>query len=715
MKSRSIPAYIVILFGLLIVLPVPWHASASRASLVSRHSPAVLSDPADWPMYGHDPQRTNYNPAESTISPSNVNSLVQRWAFNLGSSSPTSGAPSVTNGRVYAGSSITTGNNYFALDAVTGAGIWSTSVGHGNNCFNVGIGSSAAVSGTVLSVGGGDQAFYGLDTDTGGQLWREPMNVGSSGFPWASPLLAYGRSYLGMASCADNPSVRGELRAIDMTTGSNLGSQYFVPAGYRGAGIWNSPALSPDGSALVVATGEDYAGYNGPYNRAIVSLDPLTLAIMQSNQQGGTGGDLDYATTPLFFSDSMGRTLVGALHKNGTFYAYELNTINNGPIWSRSMGGYSAGMMPAYDPTFGAGGTLFVATASRLYAMDPQTGQDRWAYISVSGLRGNMAIANGLIFLNVAGSLQIRSETNNGTLLRTITPPVSGSTYTGPIVSHGFVYWLSGAWLNAWSLPDVETPTGTPTPVPSTATSTNTANTVIPTSTTTNTSTREPATPTSTATEASPTVAGSTPTSTITRTSTATQTPSPTATVTPCPMTFSDVQTSDWFYEFVNCLYCRGAISGYGDGTFRPYNNTTRGQMCKIVIVAFNYPIYTPPTPTFTDVPANHTFYVYIETAAFNQIVSGYSDGTFRPQNDVTRGQLSKIVVVAAQWPLENPPTPTFSDVAIGSTFYEYVETAVCHGIITGYADGTFRPGNNATRAQISKIVCLAVRDKGAC
>ena len=46
-------------------------------------------------------------------------------------------------------------------------------------------------------------------------------------------------------------------------------------------------------------------------------------------------------------------------------------------------------------------------------------------------------------------------------------------------------------------------------------------------------------------------------------------TPTPTATL--CPISFSDVQTADWFYEYVRYLYCRGAISGYGDGTFKPF------------------------------------------------------------------------------------------------------------------------------------------------
>lgn len=186
-----------------------------------------------------------------------------------------------------------------------------------------------------------------------------------------------------------------------------------------------------------------------------------------------------------------------------------------------------------------------------------------------------------------------------------------------------------------------------------------------------------------------------------------------------CQISFSDVHTTDWFYDFVRCLYCKGAISGYADGTFRPFNNTTRGQMTKIVVAAFGIPINTTGGPHFTDVATNNPFYAFIETAYNNGIVSGYSDNTFRWGNDVTRGQLSKIVVQAAiivnHWVLINPTTPTFSDVPTNDPFYVYIETAYCHGIISGYSDGTFRSGNNATRAQISKIVCLAVRNEITC
>ncbi|MFL5734869.1 MAG: S-layer homology domain-containing protein [Chloroflexia bacterium] len=195
--------------------------------------------------------------------------------------------------------------------------------------------------------------------------------------------------------------------------------------------------------------------------------------------------------------------------------------------------------------------------------------------------------------------------------------------------------------------------------------------------------------------------------------STPTRTATPTRTPTACAISFSDVHPDDYFHDAVIYLACHGAISGYADGSFRPYNNTTRGQVTKIVILGFGIPIDTTGGPHFTDVPVDHPFYSYVETANHNGIVSGYGDNTFRPSANVTRGQLSKIVVVAAVqvngWTLANPPTPTFTDVAPGSAFYPYVETAVSKGVLSGYSDLTFRPGNNATRGQIAKITYLAV------
>jgi subtilisin family serine protease len=191
-----------------------------------------------------------------------------------------------------------------------------------------------------------------------------------------------------------------------------------------------------------------------------------------------------------------------------------------------------------------------------------------------------------------------------------------------------------------------------------------------------------------------------------------------------CDMHFSDVHTVDWFYGYVQYLYCGGAISGYSDTTFRPFNTVSRGQLSKIIVLAYGLPINTAGGPHFTDVDQANPFYTYIETLSNLGIISGYADHTFRPFALVTRGQTSKIVVNTAiytnptNWTLLTPGTPTFHDVPLGHPFYSFIETAYAHNVLGGYTCGSpgepcpglyFRPGNDATRAQASKIIYLAV------
>ena len=82
---------------------------------------------------------------------------------------------------------------------------------------------------------------------------------------------------------------------------------------------------------------------------------------------------------------------------------------------------------------------------------------------------------------------------------------------------------------------------------------------------------------------------------------------------------------------------------------------------------------------------------------------------------------MSKIIVVAARWPVLNPTTPYFTDVPRNNAFFTYIETALCHQVLSGYNCGGpgepcdaqhrpyFRPYNNATRGQIAKIVSNAM------
>jgi hypothetical protein len=216
-----------------------------------------------------------------------------------------------------------------------------------------------------------------------------------------------------------------------------------------------------------------------------------------------------------------------------------------------------------------------------------------------------------------------------------------------------------------------------------------------------------------------------------------TVTPTTVATPTGCVLDFEDVSQTDWFYTYVQWMYCHAVVSGYhsvppcaqeGRSCFRPNDNTTRAQITKVVVLAFAFQMNTSGGPHFSDVPVSSTFYRYIETAKNLGLIDGYPDGTYRAGNQVTRAQIAKIVVNAAivadpaHWTLLEPPENSFEDVSPGSTFYSYIETAAAHDVLAGYPCGTlpagpcippgnkpyFVPFSHATRAQISKIVYLA-------
>jgi len=209
-----------------------------------------------------------------------------------------------------------------------------------------------------------------------------------------------------------------------------------------------------------------------------------------------------------------------------------------------------------------------------------------------------------------------------------------------------------------------------------------------------------------------------------------TDTPTPEGpTPTICPIQFTDVPVGSTFYDFIRCLACRGIINGYPDGTFRPNNNVTRGQLSKIVSnsAGFNDP---QTVQMFEDVPQGSTFFDFIGRLASRGYINGYPCGGpgepcvppgnlpyFRPNANATRGQISKIVSNAAGF-IEPVSGQTFEDVAPGSTFYDFIERLASRGVMNGYPCGGvgepcvppgnrpyFRPNNNATRGQTSKIV----------
>jgi len=211
----------------------------------------------------------------------------------------------------------------------------------------------------------------------------------------------------------------------------------------------------------------------------------------------------------------------------------------------------------------------------------------------------------------------------------------------------------------------------------------------------------------------------------------ATPTPAPTNTTAPtdtpgvptptdCPNPFSDIG-GNIFYTAIHYLYCRGVVNGTDPTHYSPAGTSTRAQFAKVVVLGFSIPFYTPASPDFTDVPPGYFAYAYIETGFHAGILSGFDAPgctshsatypCYLPNIPITRAQLTKLVVNAAQYP---PFTPTgggqtFSDVPNTNIFYVSIETAHNKGVINGYPDNTFRPNNPIRRDEMAQIVYKGV------
>ena len=151
------------------------------------------------------------------------------------------------------------------------------------------------------------------------------------------------------------------------------------------------------------------------------------------------------------------------------------------------------------------------------------------------------------------------------------------------------------------------------------------------------------------------------------------------------------------------CIY-GPFINGFPDGTFRPNENVTRAQFVQML---YNATILKPQAPqnTFPDVSEQSWYNAAVNFLAASGYISGYPDGTFRPQSDITRAEITVILMKKIGAAPTTGTFQTFSDIDDTHWAYGYTLTAHQNGYIVGYPDGTFRPNSNATRAEAVALI----------
>ncbi|MEK3935600.1 S-layer homology domain-containing protein [Sporosarcina sp. FSL W7-1349] len=123
-------------------------------------------------------------------------------------------------------------------------------------------------------------------------------------------------------------------------------------------------------------------------------------------------------------------------------------------------------------------------------------------------------------------------------------------------------------------------------------------------------------------------------------------------------------------------------------------------------------PVFTQAAPTFSDVKniPSHHFYEAVTSLAERGVINGYEDGTFRPGQHINRMHAAKIMALALGLDTENVKDPGFTDVSKSNPYYGHIAALVEAGIISGYEDNTFKPTANLSRAHMAKMIVLGFK-----
>ncbi|AVK98765.1 S-layer homology domain-containing protein [Lysinibacillus sphaericus] len=176
---------------------------------------------------------------------------------------------------------------------------------------------------------------------------------------------------------------------------------------------------------------------------------------------------------------------------------------------------------------------------------------------------------------------------------------------------------------------------------------------------------------------------------------------------------FVDINQYSSHYDNILKLYAQGAISGFADKTFRPNQNVTRGQAAKMLATVLKLDLKNVEDPYFRDVPKSNEYYKYVAALQNAGIMSGYANGSFMPNEVITRGQLAKILVLGFKFEVASNFNHSFQDINSQSSNAYYIQTLVDLKITEGTTPVTFSPFNAVTRGQIASFIVRSQEKKG--
>jgi outer membrane protein assembly factor BamB len=423
-----------------------------------------------WTTYLQGNDRTGFT-GDGGLNQTSVPNLSLAWkTSDTGPAHGVFSQPIVSNGMVYWGSF----DGYERATDTSGKPVWQTFLGTTSppactDPSEAGVVSSGTLTtdvpvggaSSVLYVGGGDSKVYALNAATGAVLWSYSIGGNPDTFIWSSPAVFGNSVYIGNASFGDCPLTQGQLIQLNRVTGALEHVFNVVPNGCTGGGIWDSPTIDAAAGTIYFDTGtpsSDCPSTPGGPSVYEVRASDLSLVGSWTIPLAQQVNDADFGATPTLFNGVIGgqpEPLVGVVNKNGVFYAFKRGALPSGPVWSTRIA------MGGSDPTIGNGDiasaafdgtTLYVggdetATCSgTVNAFNPSTGALIWQHCFTDGfvMGGVTGTSGGIVAVGEGNHIAVLSATN-GASLYTFTgtgpfwgpPSIVGSTlYEGDMAGN---------------------------------------------------------------------------------------------------------------------------------------------------------------------------------------------------------------------------------------------------------------------------------------
>lgn len=425
-----------------------------------------------WFRYGFDGTNSRTTPFETTISPDNAATLVERWRID-GIKGVTS-TPAILGDRVYFGA---WDGTVRSVDAATGAPVWTTPVTTGVSPLGAMVDDSPLLFDNKVIIGDGAGRLHALDGHTGVELWTAVLDTHANARIFSSPVIAGDSVVVGVGSyelAFEKPTYtfKGSVVALDPSTGAERWRFFTTDDDAEsgaGASVWSTAAVDDARELLYIGVGQAYEEPAGPYTDSLIALDYRTGALAWHRQFTDNdvyrifrtpvnGPDADVGAAPNLFTIA-GRDVVGVGDKAGVYSVLDRTTGET--VWARQLtaGSHLGGVMltaAVHDGVIYVSSNLMVgslidfanpANTSVTFALDADDGSILWQTPVPRASFGALTLANGVLYQPTIPGDYYLLDAADGSIIDTLTPMAGAQLGGGASLHAGLLLAPYGMWF----------------------------------------------------------------------------------------------------------------------------------------------------------------------------------------------------------------------------------------------------------------------------